>query len=127
MPDVIIEKRRYYNPVDMVFRQIGGTWKVPVLWRLKNRPMRYKELQQDIPHISQRMLTQALKELEKDGFIHKKVFAEVPPRTEYTLTEKGSSAIPIIETIRNYGLRLMKDMGIDYDDLVKAEKQEKRP
>ncbi len=122
MPDVIIKKRRFYNPVDFVFKKLGGTWKIPVLWRLRNKTRRYTELQQDIAHISQKMLTQTLKELEAEGFVFKKVFAEVPPRTEYSLTPKGKKAIEVIAYLRNYGLQLMKEEGIDYDAMIKAEK-----
>jgi len=122
MPDVIIKNRRFYNPVDFVFKKLGGTWKIPVLWRLRNKTRRYTELQQDIAHISQKMLTQTLKELETEGFVAKRVFAEVPPRTEYSLTPKGKKAIEVITYLRNYGLQLMKEEGIDYDAMIKAEK-----
>lgn len=123
MPDVIIKNRRFYNPVDFVFKKLGGTWKIPVLWRLRTNTRRYTELQQDIAHISQKMLTQTLKELEAEGFVSKKVFAEVPPRTEYSLTPKGKKAIEVITYLRNYGLQLMKEEGIDYDAMIKAEKE----
>lgn len=123
MPDVFINNNRFYNPVDYVLQQIGGTWKSPVLWRLKSKTLRYTELEKDIPHISQKMLTKALKELEADGIIDKKIFAKVPPHTEYSLTPKGKKIITLIEQIRNIGLELMKDEGLDYDAMIKAEKK----
>lgn len=123
MPDVIINKNRFYNPVDYVLRQIGGTWKAPVLWRLKAKTLRYSELEKDIPHISQKMLTKTLKELEADGIILKKTYASVPPHTEYSLTEKGKKIIVLVTTIRKAGLELMKDEGIDYEALIKEEKK----
>jgi DNA-binding HxlR family transcriptional regulator len=123
MPDVFIHKQRFYNPVDYVLQQIGGTWKAPVLWRLKFKTLRYTELEKDIPHISQKMLTKTLKELETAGIIDKKVFAKVPPHTEYSLTAKGRKIILLIESIRNAGVELMKDEGIDYDALVREEKK----
>lgn len=123
MPDVVIQHERFYNPVDFVLKKLGGTWKIPVLWRLRVRTWRYTELQKDIEHISQKMLTQTLKELEREGFLSKKVFPEVPPRTEYTITDKGKRAVEIITVLRNYGLELMKEEGIDYDALIKAEKK----
>jgi DNA-binding HxlR family transcriptional regulator len=58
------------------------------------------------------MLSKALKELVEDGFITKEVFPEVPPRVEYSITERGMKSIKIIDTLRNYGLDLMKDFGI---------------
>jgi DNA-binding HxlR family transcriptional regulator len=123
MPDLLINKQVIYNPVDYVLHLIGGTWKTPVLWRLKNRRYRYTELEKDIPHISQKMLTKALKELEQSGLISREVFAQVPPRTEYFLTPRGQSIIPLIEQIRNEGIRLMKLDGVDYNQLVAAEKK----
>ncbi len=123
MPDVIIQNQRFYNPVDFVLKKLGGTWKIPVLWRLRKKTWRYTELQKDIDHISQKMLTQTLKDLEKEGFVVKKVFAEVPPRTEYSLTPKGSKAVEVISYLRIYGLELMKEEGIDYDAMIKAEKK----
>ena len=123
MPDVFINNNRFYNPVDYVLQQIGGTWKAPVLWRLKSKTLRYTELEKGIPHISQKMLTKALKELEADGIIDKKIFARVPPHTEYSLTPKGIKIIILIEQIRNIGLELMKDEGLDYDAMIKAEKK----
>lgn len=122
MPDVVIQHERFYNPVDFVLKKLGGTWKIPVLWRLRVRTWRYTELQKDIEHISQKMLTQTLKELEREGFVSKKVFPEVPPRTEYTITVKGKRAVEIITVLRNYGLELMKEEGIDYDAMIRAEK-----
>jgi DNA-binding HxlR family transcriptional regulator len=123
MPDVIIGGQRFYNPVDYVFKKIGGTWKIPVLWRLKKQARRYSELQKDIPHISQKMLTQTLRELEQDGFVKKEIFAEVPPRTEYQLNEKGKKAIALITLIRQYGLELMIEDGIDYERMIEEEKK----
>jgi len=126
MPDVMIQHQRFYNPVDYVLQLIGGTWKVPVLWRLRKKSLRYSELEKDIPHISQKMLTKALKELEAAGLISKTVYAEVPPRVLYQLTDKGQSLVPLIETIRNTGLRLMKEDGIDYEQLIQEEKKARK-
>lgn len=126
MPDVFIHNQRFYNPVDYVLQQIGGTWKVPVLWRLRTKKLRYTELEKDIPHISQKMLTKALKELEAAGFVTKTVFAEVPPKVVYELSEKGRQLIPLIEYIRNFGINLMKTNGIDYDQMIRQEKQNKK-
>lgn len=123
MPDVLIKNQRFYNPVDYVLQQIGGTWKAPVLWRLKSKTLRYTELEKDIPHISQKMLTKTLRELEADGIIDKKVYAKVPPHTEYSLTAKGKKVISLIESIRKTGIELMQEEGIDYEALIKEEKK----
>lgn len=112
MPDFIFDKKLYYNPVEFAMDRIGGTWKMPVLWRLKEKTMRYGELKKDIPHITHKMLTSQLRELEEEGFILRKVYAVVPPKVEYSITERGMRAIPVIEVIRNYGLELMEEMTV---------------
>lgn len=114
MPDFIYNNKVYYNPVEFAMDRIGGTWKMPILWRLKERIFRFGELKKDIPHITDKMLTSQLRQLEAEGFIHRKVYPVVPPKVEYSITEKGKTAIPIIETIRNYGLSLMELEGIQH-------------
>ncbi|MCA0238285.1 MAG: helix-turn-helix transcriptional regulator [Bacteroidetes bacterium] len=108
MPDFIFNGKVYYNPVQLVMEQIGGVWKMPILWRLKDQTLRYSELRK-IPHISDKMLTTQLRELEADGYVLRKVYAVVPPRTEYSLAEKGKSVIPLMEQIREYGLKLIAE------------------
>lgn len=114
MPDFLYKNKVYYNPVEFAMDRIGGTWKMPILWRLKDRVMRYSELQKDIPHITHKMLSNKLKELEEEGFIERKVYAVVPPKVEYSITKRGKKAIVLIDAIRNYGLDLMKDFGVDH-------------
>jgi DNA-binding HxlR family transcriptional regulator len=110
MPDFTYNGKIYYNPVQLVMEQIGGTWKAPILWRLKeNKVMRYGELRKDIPHISDKMLTTQLRELEQDNYIERKVYAVVPPKTEYSLTTKGKEIIKLITVIRNYGIKLIEE------------------
>jgi DNA-binding HxlR family transcriptional regulator len=108
MPDFIFRGKVYYNPVQLVMEQIGSTWKAPILWRLRNKVMRYGELRKDIPHISDKMLTTQLRELEEDGYIERKVYAVVPPKTEYSLTQQGEEMIELITVIRNYGLKMIE-------------------
>ena len=88
---------------------------MPILWRLKDRIFRFGELKKDIPHITDKMLTTQLRQLEAEGFIHRKVYAVVPPKVEYSITEKGRTAIPIIDAIRQYGIELMEREGIKHD------------
>ena len=120
MPDFTYNGKVYYNPVEFAMDRLGGTWKMPILWRLKSRVMRYSELKKDIPHITDKMLTTQLRELEADGFIRRKVYPVVPPKTEYSMTEKGMQAIPIVETLRNYGIGLMEEYGFDISYYKKA-------
>ena len=113
MPEFRYNGKLYYNPVEFAMDRIGGTWKMPILWRLKDRVMRYSELKRDIPHITDKMLTTQLRQLESDGFIHRKVYAVVPPKTEYRITPRGKRSIEIIHVIRQYGQELMKEEGLD--------------
>lgn len=119
MPDFLYKNKIYYNPVEFAMDRIGGTWKMPILWRLKDRVMRYSELKKDIPHITHKMLSSQLRELEDEGFIKRKVYAQVPPKVEYSITKRGLKSISIIETIRNYGLDLMKEFKITEKKVIK--------
>jgi len=119
MPDFIYNGKKYYNPVEFAMDRIGGTWKMPILWRLKDKTMRYSELKRAIRHISDKMLTTQLRELEADAFIHRKVYAVVPPKTEYSITEKGLDSVKVIKTIRNYGIQLMEEANIKESKLNK--------
>lgn len=115
MPEFLYNNKLYYNPVEFAMDRIGGTWKMPILWRLKDRVMRYGELKKAIPRISHKMLTTQLRELEEEGFVHREVYAVVPPKVEYTITERGRRAMRVVEVIRDYGLELMEEFGISED------------
>lgn len=112
MPDFLYEHKVYYNPVEFALHFIGGTWKMPILWRLNENTMRYGELKKTLPHITHKMLSSQLRELEKHEMITREVFPVVPPRVEYSITKKGKEAMPLIEAIRNYGLKKMKEKGL---------------
>jgi DNA-binding HxlR family transcriptional regulator len=113
MPDFIVNNHLYFNPVEFALAKIGGTYKMPILWRLREKNWRYSELKKNLAHISDRMLSKALKELEMDGFIEKEIFAEVPVRTQYKLTEKGKECIPVIVSLRDLGNFLLKNAKSD--------------
>ena len=123
MPEFLYKSKLYYNPVEFAMDRIGGTWKMPILWRLKDRVMRYGELKNDIPHITHKMLTTQLRQLEEEGFVTRKVFPVVPPKVEYSLTKRGERAMTIIEVIRNYGLDMMKEFGVEEQNVMKHKKE----
>jgi DNA-binding HxlR family transcriptional regulator len=112
MPEFLYKNKLYYNPVEFAMDRIGGTWKMPILWRLKDKVLRYSEIKKAIKHITDKMLTSQLKLLEAEGFIERVVYPAVPPKVEYTITERGKRAIAIIEVIRNYGEELMKEFEV---------------
>ena len=84
---------------------IGGKWKPSLLFHLEGRTRRFCELQRLIPGLTKKMLTQHLRELERDGIVHRKVYAEVPPRVEYSLTRHGESLKPILKLMSAWGSR----------------------
>lgn len=82
---------------------MGGRWKLLILMQLNAGTMRYGELKKKIVNITERMLTLQLRELEADGLIARQVYAEVPPRVEYTLTDIGRQLVPICDALHGWG------------------------
>ena len=113
MPEFIYNKKIYYNPVEFVMDRIGGTWKMPILWRLREKTLRYGELKKTMNKVTHKMLTSSLRELEDDGFISRTVYPVVPPKVEYSLTDRGKESISIISDLRQYGFQLMKNYGLE--------------
>ena len=91
-------------PVAMTVSLIGSKWKLLIMRNLLSRPWRFNELQKSIDGISQKALTEALRSMEADGIVNRKVFPEVPPRVEYSLTELGESMRPIFQSMESWGL-----------------------
>ena len=103
MPEFDFKGEKYNNPVELSLDVIGGKWKIPILWRLKDGSKRYGELQRSLPKVTHKMLTQQLRELELDEIITRKVYSEVPPKVEYNLTLLGKTVIPVIDLLREWG------------------------
>jgi DNA-binding HxlR family transcriptional regulator len=89
--------------------RIGGKWKPVILHMLLDGKMRFGEIKRNIPPVSQKMLTQRLRELEADGIVHRKVYAEVPPRVEYSLTKRGETLKPILQDLYAWGQAYLKE------------------
>ena len=90
-------------PVRNVLNRVGDKWSMLVLFTLESTPtIRFKELQRNIPDISQKMLTTTLKTLEADGLIIRKAYPEIPPRVEYELTSRGMSLLPLIDNLLSW-------------------------
>lgn len=90
-------------PVETTLLIIGDKWKVLILRDLINGTKRFGELKKSINSISQKVLTQQLRTMEKDGLVERMVYAEVPPRVEYTLSEMGLSLKPILDSLWKWG------------------------
>ncbi|MDR2866494.1 MAG: helix-turn-helix transcriptional regulator [Methanomassiliicoccaceae archaeon] len=96
---------------------IEGRWKAVVLCKLRIKSeMRFNQLMREIDGVSPRMLTKQLKEMERDGLIIRKAYAEIPPRVEYSLTEKGMSLIPLLISMAEWGLGNMFPNLVDIED-----------
>lgn len=98
-------------PIRNVLARVGDKWSLLVLYNLQHRePVRFKELQRQIPDISQKSLTQTLRTLEEDGFVSREVFPEVPPRVEYSLTARAHSFLPLVENMINWAKENMDEI-----------------
>ena len=91
-------------PAESTIRLIGGRWKVPIVWHLFDGTMRFSELRRALPVCTQKMLTQQLRELEEDGIVSRKVYPEVPPKVEYSLTERGASLRPVVRAMCDWAV-----------------------
>lgn len=102
-------------PIRNVLSRICGKWPILIMLALadKDRSMRFKEIEAEIPDISQRMLTITLRDLEADGMVTRQVFAEVPPRVEYRLTERARSFLPALGTVVDWAVDHINDIITD--------------
>lgn len=93
----------YRCPVTATMQLIGGKWKIIILWAISNNVARFGELQRAIPSITKKMLTSELRALEQDGLIHRKVYAVVPPKVEYSITPLGDTLRPVLNAMGDWG------------------------
>lgn len=96
-------------PVAHCLSMIGGKWKPMILYNIYIGTQRFGAMQRAIPNVTKQMLTQHLRELEVDGLITRQIFAEMPPRVEYSLSARGTSILPVIAAMQEWGL---KDQGL---------------
>ena len=90
-------------PAEFTLSMIGGRWKIPIIFHLLVGRKRFSDLARAINGVTQKMLTQQLREMERDGLVERQVFAQVPPKVEYSLTELGASLEPIVESMCRWG------------------------
>jgi len=91
------------SSVKVTLEAMGGKWKPLIMFLLVDQTLRFSELQRNIIHITQKMLTEQLRELEKDGLISRKVYPQVPPKVEYSMTPYGRTLLPVLETMHKWG------------------------
>ena len=117
-------ERVYKCGFEFTLDMISGRWKGLILWYLGFGTLRYNELRKILKPITQKMLTQSLRELESDGLIIRTVYPVVPPKVEYTLTEEGEKLIPLFKMLQEWGTRVADERGVMTECALKAlEKQ----
>jgi len=106
-----LKDKEYMCPVEVSMDLIAGKWKLLIMWHLRKKTRRFGELQRKIPNVTQKMLTQQLRELERDNLIHREVYPVVPPKVEYSLTPFGRSFRPILNMMLVWGHEYAKAYG----------------
>ena len=101
---------QYDCPVEATVNVIGGKWKPQILYYLHQGTQRHSDLKRGLPTITQRMLTLQLRELERDGIVKRTVYAQVPPKVEYSLTELGMTLAPILEAMFDWGEKYLETL-----------------
>jgi len=104
MATFTIQDRYYSCPVELTLSVVAGKWKILILWHLRDATLRFSELRDAIDGITDKMLSQQLRELDEDGLIHREVYPVVPPKTEYSLTEAGQRMVPVLTAMQQWGL-----------------------
>lgn len=110
MSKIILKDDNFPNcPIRNILSRIGDKWSMLVLYTLSQQSVcRFNQLQRSIPDISQKMLTSTLKTLEADGIVDRKVYPEVPPRVEYSISKRGDTLLPILQDLINWAALNMK-------------------
>lgn len=109
--DTMQERReKYLCPIEATISLIGGKWKPIIIWRLKNRTIRFNQLMTELSYITPKMLTKQLRELEQDGLVEREMFTEIPPRVEYRLTPLSKSLLPVLEDMAGWGMEHLPDL-----------------
>ena len=98
---VAVERKKC--PAERTLEVIGGRWKVPILWNLFQGTRRFSELRRALDGVTQKMLTQQLRELESQRIVTRKVYPQVPPKVEYSLTPDGKTLKPVVEAMCKWG------------------------
>ena len=100
-------------PVEATLELIGGKYKALILWHLAEGKLRFSQLRDQIKGVTPKMLTQQLRELESQALVHREVFAVVPPKVEYSLTELGRSLMPLLVAMRDWGSGYLRSKAME--------------
>lgn len=100
---MVAKKEKYVCTMVRVQRMVSGKWKLLILWYLLEKTRRFNELRRLMEEVSQRVLTQQLRDLERDGLVHREIYREIPPKVEYSLTPLGRSLAPLLKWLTDWG------------------------
>ena len=100
-----MKRRTTVCPAEVTLAVIGGRWKVLILYQLFQGVKRFSELQRALPRITQKMLTQQLREMERDGIVQRTVYPQVPPKVEYRLRPRGETLKPVVQAMCKWGVQ----------------------
>lgn len=106
------ENNNFSCPIEATIKLIGGKYKALILWHLIDKTLRFSSLRKLIPQATPKMLTQQLRELEKDNLINRVVYPVVPPKVEYSLTDFGKSMVPMLDMMCSFGNEYLSDKKI---------------
>lgn len=121
METTAVNTERANCPVERTLEVIGGRWKVLILRELFQGVRRFGQLHRALHGITQKMLTQQLREMEEDSIIHREVYLQVPPKVEYSLTPLGESLKPIIDAMHQWGVRHLEERNKEIEAHISAE------
>lgn len=107
---ITFRNTEYQCSMELTLDLIGGKWKALILWHLGQNTLRFSELKKTLPKITQKMLTQQLRELEASGLIKRFIYTQIPPKVEYSLTPNGQSLLPILDTLCQWGQNYAQTM-----------------
>ncbi|QSQ21534.1 helix-turn-helix transcriptional regulator [Pyxidicoccus parkwayensis] len=116
-------ERTFNCPVELALEVLGGKWKVVMLARLKEGPLRYAELRRLVPRMSEKMLTQRLRELEEQGLILRVTRPGAAKQAVYTLTQRGESARPTLQALYDWGVRIADEVGARIESPTPAKRR----
>ena len=120
-----MKETKFHCPVEATLSLIGGKYKPIILYHLIDQTLRFSELQRIMPQATQKMLTQQLRELEKDGLVHREVFPVVPPKTEYSLTDYGRTLVPVLKAMCDWGNEHLSAYIMTPEEIAAAGKKKK--
>jgi DNA-binding HxlR family transcriptional regulator len=98
-----VRARQSNCPAEFTLAMIGGRWKIPLIFHLLSGAKRFSELSRALAGVTQKMLTQQLREMERQGLVERKIYAQVPPKVEYSLTSLGRTLKPVVDAMCRWG------------------------